>query len=269
MSNSQALAVIDSNIFPALGNISDVTELMNANIGEGEQIGFSDLIRIKMPSGETKAFSVPSLEMEEDEMLSTINGIVIHWHNQRAFWPKSVSEGGDPQPLCYSPDGIEGKGKWDMQKGDPGSFMETEEEKVRTCADCPMAEYESAPDGKRQWCKAMRRLYVIRPGEMLPTIMTMPPSSLKPCKTFFSQLTSRGIPHYLAPINIGLEAATAERVGEKSKVQKITYMKATFRLAGLLNDDQKKSMREFRNLMLPFLKSFSEKDVPVEAAAAE
>jgi len=147
-------------------------ELVSEAAGPGG-LQLSDLDRVKIPSGGGVSWTVPTLDGEES--VKELTGIILHHQDVRAYWSKSIDEGGgDSPPDCASPDGQVGM-------GDPGG----------PCSSCPLAKFGSATKGKGQACKQVKVLYLLPPEALLPLAVTLAPTSIKGVKQYLLRLASR------------------------------------------------------------------------------
>src|SRR5215471_15425885 len=173
------------------GAMNELVELFQDNLG---QAGLStiDLPRVVVPAGGALSFMIQTPDGEEPA--KEVEGIVLAWSPGRIYWKKALGEGGGRKPPdCISTNGIVGV-------GDPGG----------KCADCPFAQFGSASKGKGQACKQIRRLLIVRPGEILPHLVSVPPTSLKAASQFFLMLLGRQIPYWAISTRIRLERASNE-----------------------------------------------------------
>lgn len=156
------------------GGDNALAQVMADNTGGGGITPF-DLDRVKVPSGGSKAWELPTLG--DPEVARTFDGIIVHWREPRSYWKNPLDEtGGGSPPDCSSVDGITGV-------GDPGG----------TCAVCPMAQWGSARNASGgQACKQMRLLFVVRESALLPLALFAPPTSIAPLKKYFLRLASQG-----------------------------------------------------------------------------
>jgi hypothetical protein len=53
-----------------------------------------------------------------------------------------------------------------------------------TCKGCPMAEFGSSTKGAGTACKEQRMIFFLMEGKILPMLLIVPPTSLKPHRTF-------------------------------------------------------------------------------------
>ncbi|MFZ2648624.1 MAG: hypothetical protein WA210_00835 [Burkholderiaceae bacterium] len=200
-----------------------LVELVSANIAGG--ISAFDLTRIKVPAGGGITWMVPSLDGPE-EAAKTIDGVIVAWSDQRAFWRESFSGAGAP-PDCASRDSRIGV-------GDPGG----------PCHKCAFAQFGSAPPkpgktdaGRGQACKQMRLLFIVRPGDLLPIVVAAPPTSLKAMRDYFIKLAGAGIPYY--------QAITSLKLAQDKNADGIQYSLVEPRMASQLSDDEAARIKMF------------------------
>lgn len=203
-------------------NALELKEVLQENLG-GEAISAFELDRVKVPSGGGTTWEVPTLEGVEDA--KAIEGVVIYFKNQNAYW-KEKYDGQNNPPNCVSNDGMVGIGT-------PGG----------DCAVCPLNAFGS--EGKGKACKNMRPLFVLREGDVLPLVLTLPPTSLKDARKYFLRLASKGIPYYGVITEITLDKDKNENG--------ITYSKAKLSLKGRLDPDTVKKLKAFQDSLKPAL----------------
>lgn len=208
--------------------IEQIREAIEANVGDGG-LSAGDFERIKVPAGGGTAWTIQGLDGEE--ILKEVAGIVVAWRDTRAYWsvPMEQSDGNMP-PDCYSLDARTGTGK-------PGG----------DCYKCPLAAFGSDAGGPGQACKLVRQLFLIREENLLPEIVNLPPSSIKPARQYFLRLASRAVPCYSVVTKIGLE--------KTKNAQGIVYSRATFASGGRLSADQARRAKEYAAMIEPFLKA--------------
>lgn len=207
-------------------------EVLSANLG-GEAPGAFDLPRIRIPAGGGLAWTVPTLDGPEPT--KALTGVIVMWHTSRGYWARSFEDSGTGTPPdCSSSDGMNGVGT-------PGGL----------CARCPQNEFGSAGAGKA--CKEARLLYIIRPGDILPTVIALAPMSIKPCKDYFLGLAAeRRVPYYAVETTITLEQA--------KNAGGITYSRAKFTPGRTLADDEVQRIRAYRDSLSPVLSSSVRRD---------
>ena len=108
------------------------------------------------------------------------------------------------------------------------------------CATCPMNAYGSARDGGRgKACKNMRDIYLLRSGEYMPLLISLPPTSIKPFKEFLNRaFVYRRRATYGSLIQIGLKK---ENNGSND------YSVATFRLVRDFQGEELAQIRAYAN----------------------
>ena len=179
---SEALPAVLGDYAISMMNSGEVAEIIKENIGNST-IGQFDLDRIKVPAGGATVWSVPTLE--GDEPAKELLGVIVHFQDQRAYWAESFGKGGGGSPPDCS--------SLDMQVGvgNPGG----------DCSRCPFAQFGSAvrddgSEGRGQACRSIRALYVLLPNSVLPLVVPIPPSSLKPVRSYFLRLSSQAVPYH-------------------------------------------------------------------------
>ena len=175
---------------------------------EGLQISFQ---RVKIPGGGVLQFEMPGDNPEEPDYVKTIEGVILYSHPNFAYWPDGMEYDDNVSPLCTSIDGKTGCGS-------PGG----------ACAACPLNQYGTATDSKGnptkgKACKNMRNLYILRNGESMPIVLSLPPTSLRPYEEFFNgSFAMKRRPAYTAVVQIGLkriDGANAYSVATFKKVR--------------------------------------------------
>lgn len=204
--------------YPVLKSAEDMSAALSENLG-GEALSAFDLDQVKIPSGGGTIWQIDSIDGEEN--LKAIEGIIVFSNLSRSYWADGIEDGGGGNPPdCYSNDCITGK-------GDPGG----------DCGACHLAQFGSSDKGEGQACKQTRQLFLLRPGDMLPTVVSIPPSSLKNAKQFFLRLASKGLPYSSVVTSIALEKAKNN--------QGIAYAKAVFSVTGKLGADEQVGIKSF------------------------
>ncbi len=173
-----------------LPNAEEVRAVLQANVGAGGMTLF-DLDRVQVPSGNSTAWTIPTLD--GGEAAKSFEGIIVHWTERRRYYAQAFEPGVNAPPDCYSDDCIYGKGT-------PGG----------DCARCPYNEWGTARNArgeatKGKACGQYRFLFVLRAGDVLPTVVSVPPSSLKSARQYFLRLASKGMPYYGAVTKFELE----------------------------------------------------------------
>ena len=211
-----ALAVIENFELPAVsGNMGAAM----AEEMEGLQLSFP---RVKIPSGGGLAFEVPGDDPENPDAEKELVGVIVDHHPVNAYWAERYSGANNP-PDCASMDGKIGVDQDGNRK---------------PCNSCPMNEWGTAEDGRGKACKNMHRVYILREGEMLPLLLTLPPTSLKNLSDYIAlRVVSKGMRSYGVVTKVSLKKA--QNAGG------INYSQAVFALAGKLAPAQAAAMAEY------------------------
>lgn len=180
-SESKELATLDNYVLATLDREA-LAEIMEENLS-GESLGISDFERIKVPAGGGLAWEILDEDGEPDSA-KEIEGIIVHHHTARTFWAEGLDQGGGGTPPdCFSSDGKAGLGTI------PG-----DDRLSRDCATCPLNQFGTSEKGKGKACKETRVLYVLFPGELLPTVVSVPPTSIKAFRKYLLRLVSKQVP---------------------------------------------------------------------------
>ena len=148
--------------------------------------------RIKIPGGGVQQFELPSGDPENPDYVRFLEGVVVFNHSHYAYWPEGSEYDENTSPLCSSVDGKQGI-------GEPGG----------ACATCELNKFGSAPDGKGKACKNMRALYLLQDGGAMPSMLSLPPTSIKPWTEFINAaFLARGRGICGSIIQIGLKKAS-------------------------------------------------------------
>lgn len=200
-------------------------ELAEAIAEEMDGLGPISFDRVKIPSGGGLAFEIPGETDEETESTTELVGVILHHHPLNAYWKEKFA-GGNEQPDCSSRDGKVG--------------IDRETGEVMSCADCPRNKFKD--DGTGKDCKNVHRVYILREGNPLPLILSLPPTSLKHMRDYISKrILLKGMRCYQAVTKITLKK-------EKS-AGGITYSRAAFAFVGKLSPEQIKMAEAMANMV--------------------
>lgn len=136
--------------------------------------------RIKI-SREAQAFLLP-----DGSTAKQLTGVIVYHHKARGYWEVE----GQQVPTCSSMDGKTGT---------------DENGEQQTCATCPFNAWGSGKDGRGKACKEMRWIYVLQEGEIIPSRISLPPTSLGQFDAFVTALAQRKIAPIMKQVRIGLE----------------------------------------------------------------
>ena len=222
---AKELAVKETAQFVVLENAKGAIEALKSNL-EGESLSPMDLDRVGVPAGGGVSWCIPTLA--GDETTQEIVGVIVGVQNCRAYWSGDFAGGGDP-PDCVSEDNVTGV-------GEPGGV----------CKTCPNAQFGSDSRGKGQSCKQIKRIFLLRPASMLPLVITLPPTSIRPATRYLLRLAGAGLKYQAAVTRITLE--------KTQNSEGIKYSVATFALAGNLDPGQAAAMEDYAKSMGPLLR---------------
>lgn len=167
--------------------------------------------RIKMPSGDTTLFQIPSEDPENPEFEKEFSAVILHHHPIRAYFKEKFTGASIP-PDCGSLDGVIGN-------GNPSG----------ECKNCVFNEFGTGENGSKA-CKARQRLYLLLEGDLFPVILSLPTGSLRELGRYIMRLISKGIKSNEVVTKFSLVKAT-NKGG-------ITYAKAVFKMERKLTSDE-------------------------------
>lgn len=196
-----------------------VGEILRENL-DGGAISAFDFDAVKVPSGQgATVWSIPSLDGETSA--PSIEGVIVYKRLVRSYWQLGIEDsGGSSPPNCTSQDGIIGV-------GDPGG----------SCDHCPLAQFGSAENERGQACKTNLLLFMVRAESILPLLVKVPPSSLKPIRKYMMRLASAPAPFYGVITSLGLE--------KTRNAQGIVYMQIVPTMRARLNQEDADRMRSY------------------------
>ena len=119
--------------------------------------------RIKIPAGGGISYEVPGDDPSNPDSVKEFKAVILYHHPIHSYYKEKFTGGNNP-PDCGSMD------------GKIGVVAETGE--CKNCGSCPYAKFGSGDNGGMA-CKQKRRVYILREGEILPVILTVPTGSLK------------------------------------------------------------------------------------------
>lgn len=204
---SQPSEIVDYKVFSMDG--ARLQEVLQTNLG-GQGLSPFEMDRVKIPSGGGTAWQVPTLQGTKN--VDALEGIILHFRDMRSYWPSSFT-GGNTPPECTSLDG-------DIGIGDPGG----------ECHKCPFALFGSADKGGGQACKQIRMLFILRPDDLIPLVLPLPPTSHKNCKQYLYRLASKVVQYQ--------EVVTQFTLTTTKNPDGIEYSKCEFQMVRLLADEE-------------------------------
>ena len=230
MATSTELALIDDGAdspYELLRmSAGEVQALVGEALAPGERLTARDLTRVGWPGAGATSWEIPDPTGE----ISTkeIVGVVLGVQATRAYWKDEYSgqSGEDAQPDCSSFDCIVGDGT-------PGG----------ECAACPLNQFETATKGEGKACKEYRVVFILQRGDILPTVLRVPPSSLDSFKSYRVGLMRKRL-------NIsGVE--TSLKLDKSESASGIAYAKLNITMVGRLEPDAVARVQSFQALVTP------------------
>jgi|TARA_Y100000310_G_scaffold340907_1_gene438265 hypothetical protein len=226
MAKDQEVATIQTNYPVLTSDLSELREVIAANVGQAGMTEF-DLPRLKVPAGGGLSWQIETMSGTTEEKI--VSGIIIHWRDVRGYWAQSFDEsGGGSPPDCSSDDAVVGAGK-------PGG----------DCAVCPLAQFGSDDKGRGQACKAMRLLFMLQPGKRFPTVVVAPPTSLRNLRKYFLNLANESYRYSAVMTELALE--------KDKSADGISYSKIIARPAGILDDEIIAAAERYAEAIMPHL----------------
>lgn len=175
----------------------EITDLIRTNVGS-RSLDAQSLDRVKIPSGGSTTWEIPTLDGEEAN--KELTGVIIHWATRRVMWVNSSPDGSPPD--CASHDGFTGY-------GEPGG----------ACQGCPLNVFgsdDSDKPGKK--CRELRQLFILQEDGILPLVVNATPGSLKNVDAYFNRLLRAGIPSTAVVTTLTLEKAKAQGGEDYAKI---------------------------------------------------
>lgn len=234
-------ARIETNLQIARFDAGELADVLTTNMGP-TGLSAQDLDRVIVPPGGGLAFAVPTLEGEES--IQELEGVIVAFRNANAYWSVSLDEsGGGSPPDCASADGIYGN-------GDPGG----------SCELCPMNQFGSSPKGEGKACKNTIQLFLCRPDDLLPLVISCPPTSIKAVRQYMRRLSSKALPYFAVITRLKLQR-------EKSGAG-ITYSEIVPSFVRTLDGAERERVRSYANAVNKQLTNVAVQRQDVEAVAA-
>ena len=156
------------NSYTALKDFN-LAEAMNDELS-GMDVSFD---RVTIPAAGGTAFELPGELPGETEAAKEFSGVILYHHPLFTYYRERFT-GGNSAPDCGSYDGVTGV-------GNPGGV----------CAQCPLNQFGSGENGGKA-CKNKRRIFILREGEIIPLVLTLPTGSMKEFGIYIKRLLGKG-----------------------------------------------------------------------------
>ena len=132
--------------------------------------------RIKIPAGGGLAYEVPGDDPDSPDSVKEFKAVILYHHPINCYYKEEYTGGNNP-PDCGSMDGKLG--------------IDAETGECKNCAECEFNKFGSGKNGAKA-CKQKRRIYLLREGEALPTLLSLPTGSLGEFSKYVMRLLSKG-----------------------------------------------------------------------------
>jgi hypothetical protein len=106
----------------------------------------------------------PVFELPDGSLVKELIGNILFYTNANVFYAAKYGEGESVLPDCFSSNGIAPDGGEHKLPG--------------PCAACPNNKFGSNEDGTGKACANTLRMYILLQGDILPTLLSAPPSSM-------------------------------------------------------------------------------------------
>lgn len=231
--NTEVTTIEPAAVVPYSVDGAQLEEILSETLTPGEALTPGLLPTIKIPAAGGKNWELP-----DSSAAAAVTGVIIHRQTPRSFWVDAFGEGGtNKAPDCWSPDGVKGNGLYGDDAVNPGG----------KCATCPMSAYGSGK-GNSQACRQLTRLYVLRDGDVLPTVVVLPPSSYRACQSYAVQMVNeQGFQNVVS--RIGLE--------QDKNPDGIVYSRASFSMVERLGTEAKARLAAYRAAIIPHLQALA------------
>ena len=155
--------------------------------------------------------------------VAEIECVILASHPMNILWGRPFSERQKGErPLCRSMNGDDGI--------DDGG-------EIHKCVDCPNNQF--GEDGQRKRCSNKRQLYVMRKGDVLPMLLTLPPSALASYDRY------RGRVRLTLKKSMYSVLTRIRLTNKTSDVSHAEYSVPVFEAVGLLPEAEAKRVEEF------------------------
>lgn len=252
---STTVAVSDEfrSMFPALAPDPELEELLGDAM-EGIEISPNDLPRIKVPSGGGQFWTVKV--DGEDTTTKKLVGVLVFHKSQRVFWEDPEPKG--LAPNCVSLDNVRPESGGMFAADGPNAAMNP----TGLCANCPMSQKGSdLKGGKGSACKQQMLLFLLNEGQMLPVVVTVPPSSRRSIQQFIVNLVQNKTPWWQVKVELTLEKASNSAGNEFARI--------VAKSLGKLSDDEAKAVKDYGSYIRAMVESSMGEFVDAPAAAAD
>lgn len=190
---------------------------------EMDGLGSLPFDRVKIPSGGNTVFELPGEDEDDTEVTTTLTGVILYHYPVNAYWKEAYS-GASEKPCCSSLNGKQG--------------LNTETGEIIDCDRCPYNQFGSSGNGKA--CKNTHRCYILREGNPIPLLLTLPPTSLKYLRDYIGKkVVLKGLRCY--------EVITAITLKKEKSNDGIQYSRAAFKFVGTIDNEKINEVKTMAN----------------------
>lgn len=226
---STALAVVE-NFALSPASVAELAQAIKEEIGI---MGALDLPRTNVPSGGTLIWPVKATaDDKRPALIEALEGVIILHHPAYAYYSNPSPTAG-MRPDCSSRNGEYG--------------ITTEGGEMVSCATCPYNQFGSGTkaDGspsRGKACKNAFMLYLLREGELLPTMVKIPPTGVKALKAYIQGLL---LPKGGGTMRRPYEVVTRITLNPASNSDGTDYGVPSFEAIGVLKPDVAESLKKY------------------------
>lgn len=237
---SSEMMILDTYQLAAVNPADDVAQAIAEELAGMGQL---EIPRASIPTGGLTQFQVSCGQDSDIDMAKSLEGVIIHHHPTNAYWSNPFAGAGS-QPDCSSMDGHEGV------KAETGELIK--------CASCPLNQYGSevkadGAAGRGKACKNSHRLYILRAGDYMPILLTLPPTALKALRSYLQALV---VPRSGRPMLRPAQVVTSITLKQVKTPEGIAYAVPEFKLVGVLTEQTAAAVRRYADAFRAQLQGF-------------
>lgn len=228
MATKDLATVPEQSNYVTLLSDPDMALAIRENIG-GQITPFM-LPRVRIPTGGTNSWTLVDVngEMYPSKALT---GVIVHYATWRGYWREPFGIG-NQFPDCSSRDGVIGI-------GDPGI----------ECAGCPFNEFGTTnrDNGRGKACKEMRAVFLLQEGDVFPTMLLLPPTSIKDATGYMMFLANKRKAYW--------KVVTTLTLTPDKNAEGIAFAKASPKLERDLTEQEMALIQQYRINIRPMLEA--------------
>jgi len=196
---------------------SEAKEAMQAMRETGMSIEPKDLLRIKVPAGGMTQWLIG------EEAHREIVGALVFFQKCSLLWPSEDAKPGQI-PVLRSFDGIEGEQQGpipedmmkvmapylipDRTKYDASGNVVKRVYNIAEASGFPYSQWDTGKNGRGKRMKDQRILFILRPDDLMPLVVNVPPASIKAFDKFIKDsLQITKMPYWRYMVRLGLARA--------------------------------------------------------------